>query len=413
MSYGTKIGSHRELIMSFFIAAIVLLNCSASAKASDSKECSIDPMVTQSVKLLPDCVYRETLQIRTSNVTLDCNGATLDGGLTLDAGIAIGARARISNVVVRNCVISNFKKVGIVIASQTNSREKEQISEISERYMKAPSGITIVNCKIHDIGNSGIYVADYVENISIIDSTIMKNRGTSIYLDFSSRNNIIRGNKIIENGFASDRKWRKWPRVREGIAVDSSAGNLIEGNIISGNAAGGIFLYKNCGEGWLVDHKTPIHWQSSDHNQIANNIISDMPIGVWVAQRQSVDLAFARCHDPYYFEGKIVLDEAKHNVISGNELKNLDLGVRVEDDDNAVISNRFHGVRDGCVVVGTKFRAERLNWPVRDAKVISNSCAGTEISENNAYVFSDSSDVRGYGCNTIGGGGDCVRLSKP
>lgn len=412
MSYGTKIGFHHGLIMSFFVAAIMLL-CSTSAKATESKECSIDPMITQSVKLLPDCVYRETLQIRTDNVILDCNGATLDGGMALDAGIVIRARTRISNIVVKNCTISNFKKVGIVIASETGTREKARIPDVNERYMKVPSAVEIVNCKIDNVSGTGIFVGDYAENISILNSTISRSRGVGIYLEFSSRNNVIRGNKIIENGFAPDRKWRKWPQAREGIAVDSSAGNVIEQNIISGNAAGGIFLYKNCGERWQTDRTAPVRWQSSDFNRIIENTISDMPVGVWVAQRQSLDLAFALCHDPYYFEGKIVLDQAKHNVISGNELKNVIVGVRVEDDDNAVVSNRFHGVRGGCVVVGTKFRAELLNWPVRDAKVDSNSCAGTEISESNAYVFSDSSDVRGYGCNTIGAGGGCVRSTNP
>ena len=39
-----------------------------------------------------------------------------------------------------------------------------------------------------------------------------------------------------------------WGVGREGISVDGSYDNTIVGNIFTGNSAGGVFLYKNCGE---------------------------------------------------------------------------------------------------------------------------------------------------------------------
>ena len=50
------------------------------------------------------------------------------------------------------------------------------------------------------------------------------------------------------------------------LAVDGSSYNLIINNWFSGLNNGGIYLYRNCGEGGTVRHATP------SYNQIINNV---------------------------------------------------------------------------------------------------------------------------------------------
>ncbi len=67
----------------------------------------------------------------------------------------------------------------------------------------------------------------------------------AIYLDAESAGNTIRNNRFATKCY------------REVICVDGSAKNRIEGNHFERIDHGGIYLYRNCGEGGTVRHQTP------------------------------------------------------------------------------------------------------------------------------------------------------------
>src|SRR5262249_13833436 len=132
---------------------------------------------------------------------------------------------------------------------------------------------------------------------------------------------------------------------REGIAVDGSRNNQIRRNRLARNSAGGIFLYKNCGE--YITQKPNQWWQrryAADGNLIEANTISDEPNGIWIGSRMEENQIFLDCSDPVYVSGpisRIHLDYAAHNVVRRNRLTRVDNGIRVEDDGNRIEKNRF------------------------------------------------------------------------
>jgi parallel beta-helix repeat protein len=131
---------------------------------------------------------------------------------------------------------------------------------------------------------------------------------------------------------------------REGIAVDGSRDNRIVRNRISSNSAGGIFLYKNCGEYFT---QQPDQWWTrrygADGNVIESNKISSAYTGVWIGSRMAENQLFLDCSDPPYLSGAVArfyLDYAKSNVVKRNTFVDVEYGVRVEDDGNRIESNR-------------------------------------------------------------------------
>jgi parallel beta-helix repeat protein len=102
------------------------------------------------------------------------------------------------------------------------------------------------------------------------DSTI-KGRSDSValYLDAESGFNIIRNNTFDITGAS-----------REIIAVDGSANNQLLTNTIKQASNGGIYLYRNCGEGGTVRHQAP------QSNLIAGNTINNIGgYGIWLGSR--------------------------------------------------------------------------------------------------------------------------------
>jgi parallel beta-helix repeat protein len=67
---------------------------------------------------------------------------------------------------------------------------------------------------------------------------------------------------------------------REIIAVDGSANNQLLTNTIKKPPNGGIYLYRNCGEGGTVRHQSP------QNNFIAGNTIDNTGgYGIWLGSR--------------------------------------------------------------------------------------------------------------------------------
>jgi len=292
---------------------LFLSACAGAVPSMHSHECEL-PEVRGNTTLSPHCVYKEAVIITSSNTTLDCRGAVLEGDNERPFGIMINSKGKpLSDVTIRNCKVRHFTRSGIRITSDIAANKLSPNHE--ENYRRTPTRITLENVEVTGSGRVGIYFDDYVTHSTLSHSIVRDSYMSGIYLEHSSRNNKIVDNQIINNGHERFGKGK-----REGLAVDSSAYNLIEGNRFESNGAGGVFLYKNCGEHFSTG-KSVIRWQHSDYNVIRNNTFVNEPVGIWLASRQNRDLSGFDCGDkPRDSSGKYFNDYADNNVVEGNRI---------------------------------------------------------------------------------------------
>lgn len=313
-------------LLTFF--SLSLFACAGQFSPTQAEECQLPPL-HGNVSLKPACVYPQEMLITTSHTTVNCNGAILEGNNERAFGIVVNSKGKpLSDVVIRNCKVRNFTRSGIRITSDIPANKLS--ANHDENYRRTPTRITLDNVEVTGSGRVGIYFDDYVTHSTLSHSVVRDSYMSGIYLEHSSRNNKIVDNQIIDNGHESFGKGK-----REGLAVDSSAYNLIEGNRFESNGAGGVFLYKNCGEHFSTG-KSVIRWQHSDYNVIRHNTFVNEPVGIWLASRQNRDLSGFDCGDkPRDASGKYFNDYADNNVVEGNrfdgvKMKVLDNGINNE-----------------------------------------------------------------------------------
>jgi hypothetical protein len=221
-----------------------------------------------------------------SNVTLDCNGGTLDGrhypASTAYRAVEVRSKVLVApvqhqefgqwsppvNVTVQNCrILGSIRLVGMsenatgdaILWSSRGAGHVERVRRA------APSRITFRNVVVEGRGGNVIYFSAGVNHSKIIDSKITGNiRAGALYMDAESHKNVVR-----DTHFKRDipRGADGYPEgERELISVDGSSHNLIANNVFEGLAKGGVFLYRNCGEKSVIRHSTP------SHNDIVNNV---------------------------------------------------------------------------------------------------------------------------------------------
>lgn len=170
----------------------------------------------------------------------------------------------------------------------------------------APTRIVIENVEIYAEQRIPLHLAPGVTEVRVENCKLMgRSSSTGIYLDAESARNVIRGNRFSLRA------------SREMIAVDSSAENIIEGNHFEQPASGGVYLYRNCGEGGTVRHQTP------QRNRIIDNMFGPgrtkpRSYGIWLGSRNG---RRAYCHlDAGYNFGSSADDRdfANDNVVQGN-----------------------------------------------------------------------------------------------
>ena len=366
--------------------------------------------IKQSTTLPKGCKYdRVNIIVSGSNLTFDCNQLILNGidrefrqavgkpysieNAPVDTGILISSSQ--GNVTVKNCTVKNFVR-GIRIGTRgltteriNNLKNNTNVAQ-TERELLAlsPKNIRVENSNILYNHKDGVFVGRYTTDFVLDNSTIKYTGAVGLYLDSGSQHNTIQNSTIAQNGH-SDYNATKRVRTRklandsrEGIAIDSSAKNIIKNNVFSKNSGGAIFLYKNCNEHAQRANQIP-SYQSSDNNLIINNQFNDEGIGIWIASRQSKNLAPLECgspivdtgtirHGPVKEPAKYYEDFAKHNTVENNTFNNAHKAVIIEDDDNRVINNIFKGEANFDVRIGTKFRTLKLSHPVKNTLIENN-----------------------------------------
>lgn len=349
-------------------------------------------VVTADTHLDPSCTY-PGVRISTSNVTLDCRGARIvdpPENQSWNRGIEISAptTTALSNVTVRNCYTEGFTN-GLRV---TRNGFKDLVQ--GQEYVNAFSGILVENSWFHESNGSGVFVDGYVTDVTLRGIEITGAGSVGVYLEAGSKGNTVEKSYIHGNGFSAETDPAGVPfdlngqtfmyqgTGREGIAIDGSRDNVIRGNAIVGNSAGGIFLYKNCGE--FATQKPNGHWvryYGADGNLIQQNLIVAEHNGVWAGSRMAENQIFMDCSDPAYVKNSLTAyhrDYAKANTIRQNTFSGVEVGIRVEDDDNLVQGNIFNSnvSTHRAIVVGTRERLAILGEPTD----------GTTISDNQSNI---------------------------
>lgn len=366
--------------------------------------------VESNMSLSPQCNYnRVTFRITRSDVTFDCRGALLNGlnqarinpvnqpyaehEQPMGQGILLlGAESQpLSNITIQNCKIHNYVD-GIRINFNISDANKQALKsgqnhEALENHLRtlAPNNLLLRNLHIKNSHKHGIYVNRYVSRLILLSSIVEGSGNSGVYLESGTQLNLIQKSRFNGNGFFNysyetrSRSFKKQETRREAIAVDSSAANWIEDNHFKRNAAGSIFLYKNCYEHHERAEQLP-RFQASIHNTIVNNRFEKEAKAIWIASRQSRNLVNFDCgdavvHEETYdliFKRKYYRDYASNTRVLNNHFNNTWIGIQVEDDHTTISGNTFVGRSPIAILLGSYIRGMKTNDPVHSTTVADN-----------------------------------------
>jgi parallel beta-helix repeat protein len=344
--------------------------------------------ITSSVHLDPVCTYTRGFEIGTSDVTLDCRGATIARpvGVTQSYGIRSAAptTTALHDITVRNCTVSGFDND--LRITRTGFKDLAVGSEYDDAFAR----ILIEHSSFLDSRNSGVFIDGFVTGVTMDHTLVDRAGAVGIYLEAGSTGTTISHSIVTDSGYkdidAGPQSFTFGTTTvqyvstgREGISVDGSSGNTIRDNYIARNAYGGIFLYKNCGE----NASEPGHWvrnYGSTDNAIIGNVIEDEPNAIWVASRAAENQQFMDCSDTPLVANPgglqmVYLDPVVGTVVEFNRLRRVTRGIRIEGDGTVVRGNEINATTHG-VFVGTQFRTTVGSTPVAGTSILWNVVAG-------------------------------------
>jgi hypothetical protein len=252
-----------------------------------------------------------------SGASLDCGGGSLQGTAQKGDKEAVVVRSkragsswdRPAGVTVRNCRIAGSVRIygmGRNGEAEAIKQSSMNASHTADAQAAAPANVIFDRVTIAGSGGVPFYVSPGVTNVTLANSTI---NGTStsvgVYLDAESA-----GAKIVNNTFGIRTK------SREVIAIDGSAYNTISGNRFNSASNGGIFAYRNCGEGGTIRHQAP------RYNKIENNTFSmggSSDPAVWLNSRNGNRSYCFQDPSRPYGSSLTAMDMAQNNVVENNK----------------------------------------------------------------------------------------------
>jgi parallel beta-helix repeat protein len=211
-------------------------------------------------------VSYETIKLQRPT-TIDCNGGAYNKGKVTELQILA------DNVTIKRCKINGaIRTIGLGHNGEAPGVKASSVKagHTERAQAAAPKNTVLYAVTITGHGRIPLYLGPGTTRLTMYDSTI-KGRSDSValYLDAESGFNIIRNNTFDIAGAS-----------REIIAVDGSANNQLLANAIKKAPNGGIYLYRNCGEGGTVRHQSP------QNNFIAGNTINNTGgYGIWLGSR--------------------------------------------------------------------------------------------------------------------------------
>ncbi len=251
-----------------------------------------------------------------SGSTLDCGGGSLENAGPKGGKDAVIVRSKSSgqewsrpvNVTVRNCDINGAVRIyGLGRNGEADAVRQSSMNADHTRFAQsaAPANITFDRVRITGSGGVPFYVSPGATNVALTNSTV---RGTStsvaVYLDAESA-----GARIANNTFDISTK------SREIIAVDGSAHNDISGNRFNRASNGGIYLYRNCGEGGTIRHQAP-QFNRIERNSFVMNGSRDP--AVWLNSRNGNRSYCFKDPSRPYGSSLTSMDMAQNNTVDNN-----------------------------------------------------------------------------------------------
>ncbi|PLX37270.1 MAG: hypothetical protein C0606_12320 [Hyphomicrobiales bacterium] len=347
-----------------------------------AKKGSMAIAINCDVKLDPKAVVTKRLVFNgpaSSGVTFDCNGATIDGTKagkqdtiiiqSKRTGKKPGAATweRPENNTIKNCTVKgSIRVIGMGVNGEDEFvKASSHAKGHTERAQAAaPTGIRVHNSTIEAFKRTAIYLAPGVTRFTLTHSKILgRSNGHAIYLDAETAHNTFRNNRIAVK-----------TEYRETVAIDGSADNVFAGNSFSALENGGIYIYRNCGEGGTVRHQEPrrnriinnsfYYDKSIGHNLSVKNWLTGsfnatgkVP-AIWLASRNGVQPWCGADSKFGFGTGVNDKDMARDNVVAHNQIVKLDAGYMIEVDEkpNEVFGNRSVKApergKSGCYVSG-------------------------------------------------------------
>ncbi|RKN81920.1 right-handed parallel beta-helix repeat-containing protein [Paenibacillus ginsengarvi] len=338
---GSNSGLHSGLVSSYGSSfGLGSGSDSSSGSSSDPKACSasklqdiLAPATSSNAFVRVDCnltlkssdVITKRLVYEgagASNLTLNCNNAKLKGNdgvgdgkdmITVKSIQDGSAYSRPENIKISNCIVEG--SVRVMGLGQNGEAESVLLSSLSSDHtaraqQAAPRNIEFNNLTINSKNRIPLYLSPGVTYSKILNSMFKGTSGSVvIYLDAESAFNIIKNNEFNVT-----------TKSREVIAIDGSANNQIINNRLFGLNNGGIFLYRNCGEGGTIRHQTP------SYNVISNNYFyyhkydGKLP-SIWLSSRDGAK-NYCELDRGYTFgSSESNQDHASSNIISNNKIQ--------------------------------------------------------------------------------------------
>jgi parallel beta-helix repeat protein len=264
----------------------------------------------------PEPIPYEVFTIDKSGTTIDCKGKEFNSGKNTEIRIISSKKNKVENVAIKNCKLKgSIRTVGLGFNGESEGVNKSSKTEghTQRAQEEAPSNILISNVQIEGVQRIPIYIGPGTTKVTVEDT---KFTGTSntvvIYMDTESGFNTIK-NSVFDV--------TPQYNMREVIAVDGSAYNKILNNTFEQATKGGIYLYRNCGEGGTVRHQSP-QYNTISGNKFNLEGLSWDSYGIWLSSRNG---------NRSYCE-----DDAGYPF--GSSIDNRDFA-----DYNTVVDNKFDG----------------------------------------------------------------------
>ena len=265
-----------------------------------------------------------------NNQVIDGNGRILEGNdcLCVKSIQKNGKWLVPENITIKNFIVKgSVRIIGLGINGEgklvRESSKNKNHTEYSQSV--ATKNIVFDNIKIEANKRTPFYVAPGCTRITLENSELTGfAESVAVYLDCESAYNTIQNNTF------------KTKTKREAIAVDGSAYNIIQNNTFEFLDFGGIYLYRNLGEGGTIRHQTPSFNKILNNTFKYSNTIPDklnqiIHPAIWMGSRSKFIKYF-------YMSGKKFKDRdtskpfgssenpndlASNNIVKGNKPKNL------------------------------------------------------------------------------------------
>ncbi|WP_298768594.1 hypothetical protein [uncultured Shewanella sp.] len=280
-----------------------------------------------------------------SGVQLNCNHGLIDMNSGIAAGIFAHSDNTITiqsvklsdstwsapeNITVENCHIKgNIRIIGMGKngEAQNVNASSQTLGHTQRANDAAPHHIMLNNLTIESIVRTPLYIAPGVHHVTFQHSNIQgSSSSVALYLDAESNYNHILNNQFHASG------------PREVMALDGSAFNTVSGNLFSAINHGGIYLYRNCGQGGTVRHQTPSH-NIIEHNYFYYDQYTGNNPAIYISARNG-NKNYCEDDSDANLPGTSSTDNndnAQNNLVRYNQFLNRDptaylrFGLRLED----------------------------------------------------------------------------------